>query len=740
MDMFFKRKLHTFGLLILFFLCTCGALSVSASATEYSDVQGHWNQKVIEKWSNTGILSGYADGTFRPNNPVTRGQLATVLYRIWGCDPVKDGFDYPDLPKNYWCYDALNTMNMYGVALNTDDKMLPDEPLTREEAFYMIAKAFSIGADQNVRENQVLSRVTDWNDVSDRYTSRLKMMLADHYVNGSSDGRLNPKRGITRAEVMKVIDNMIDVYISKPGTYDVYYGQNILVTCSGVTLNQVMRPQGFVNSRYTGGSNTYLFGKDAAEGGTTFRNGAGDEGSATFLVYTVSQDKPFWNTEGKCTIVKESAKAASTYQFPDTRFSGGRGQLFFPYVISTPEQFKLLAEFPDTGKLSGESFKLACNLDLGALAAPICPNTTVKANLDGGMHTITYQMKGITLEQPAGGLFFAWKGIVQNLTLAGTADVSFSEKLPQVKSLALTFGGFAGSLDGDIKNCVSQMDISASLRGSTEAALDVGGLVGTAMYTDFVDCRAEGTVSAIMASSEGNINAGGILGAGTTLGPMYRGADFSQCGASGAVAAQGGNFACAGGLVGSLTYAENAADNWPEGCFGSLEHCWSTAQVTATNADFQSEAGGLVGQLTGGTVKGCWSKPTVSILDGGSFENVGAIAGSCRIRASITDCWANVADIEVGGNLHAGGITGRLEGTVTNCYVIGASQFESCDAITFQKWNTGTVSSCADLTETTANTPFLKACGWDFTNVWDTSGAYPVLRGCDRIAQQRAQT
>lgn len=740
MDISFSRKLRTFGLLMLLFLCACGVLAAPASAAEYSDIQGHWNQKVIEKWSDTGVLSGYADGTFRPNNPVTRGQLATVLYRIWGCDPVEEGFAYPDLSKGHWCYDALNTLNMYGVALNTDDRILPDEPLTREEAFYMIAKVFSVGADQNVRTNEFLHRVSDWDAVSDRYTSRLMMMVADRYVNGSSDGRLNPKRGITRAEVMKVIDNMIDVYISKPGTYDVYFGQNILVTCSGVTLNQVMQPQGYVNSRYTGGSCTYLFGGDAAEGGVTFRNGVGEKGAATFLVYTVSQDEPSWNTEGRCTIRKEDTRTAKTYPFPDTRFSGGRGQLFFPYVINTPEQFKLLAEFQDDGKLSRQSFKLACDLDLGTLSEPVCPGAAVEGNLDGGGHTVTYQMTSAVLEQPAGGLFFEWKGRVQNLTLEGTVDAAFSEKVPQEKLLPLAFGGFSGSLVGDMENCVSKMNITARLDGIETGRLCVGGLVGLSLYADFDGCRGEGNVCAMMTSTQGSCNAGGILGSGTTLGPMYRGADFSRCGASGMVAAQGGSHAYAGGIVGSLSYAENVADNWPEGCFGSLEHCWSTARVSAANVAFQSEAGGLVGQVNGGTVKGCWAKPVVTILNGGSFENVGAIAGSCRIRASITDCWANAVGVDMGGNLHAGGITGRLEGAVANCYVIGASQFESCDAITFQEWNDGTLSSCADFTDAAAKAPFLKACGWDFTNVWDAGGTYPILRGCDRAAQQRAQT
>lgn len=724
------------------FLLCIGSLQILTSparATEYTDTQGHWAQEVIEKWSDSGILSGYADGTFRPNAPVTRAQLSTVLYRIWGAEPVEGGFAFSDLPQDMWCYNALNTMSMYGVALNTGGRILPDEPLTREEAFYMIAKAFSIGTDQDVRSDEMQNRIPDWHDVSDRYTSRLKMMVYDHYVNGSADGRLNPERGITRAEVMKVIDNMIDVYISEPGTYNVHYRQNTLVTCGGVTLNQIMPPQNYVHPRYTGNTYTYLFGSEASQGGVTFRNGMDGTGSATFSVYTTGTGDPYWNTEGKCSI-RKSIRSNSTYPFPDTRFAGGRGTLFFPYVITTPEQFQLLAEFQDD-KLSRPCFQLTCDIDLGALSAPVCPNATVKANLDGGNHKVTYQMADVTLEYPEGGLFFDWVGNIQNLILEGTAEATFAEGLTKSQPMPLLFGGFSGSLTGNAENCVTRMNITVRSRGNNILDLDVGGLVGNVMSAEFTNCRSEGSVHAVISSPDASVHAGGILGCGTSLGPLHQGADFLSCGAAGSVTAQGGEHANAGGIVGLLTYGQvnggSRVDDWAEWNLGSLENCWSTAEVFASAASFQAEAGGLVGQLNAGTVKSCWASPTVS-LSGGTFQDLGAIAASCRARASISDCWADVSHVATGGSLHAGGITGPLESSVSNCYVIGASKFGKSNAITFESWNSGTVSSCADFTDSTAKGPFLRDCGWDFTKIWDASGAYPILRGCDKALQTAA--
>ena len=48
----------------------------------FSDISGHWAEKAIIKAVNNGWIKGYDDGTFRPNNPITRGQMAKILYNL----------------------------------------------------------------------------------------------------------------------------------------------------------------------------------------------------------------------------------------------------------------------------------------------------------------------------------------------------------------------------------------------------------------------------------------------------------------------------------------------------------------------------------------------------------------------------------------------------------------------------------------------------------------------------------
>ena len=132
-----KRFLGHWAGGVLMVLMMCAFLPTEARAASYSDVEGHWAQPAIERWSESGVLRGYEDGRFGPDDPMTRAESATVIYRIWGCQP-REGLPYADLDPNAWYYDALTTMEHYEIALGRGDHIYPNEKLTREEACSMI--------------------------------------------------------------------------------------------------------------------------------------------------------------------------------------------------------------------------------------------------------------------------------------------------------------------------------------------------------------------------------------------------------------------------------------------------------------------------------------------------------------------------------------------------------------------------------------------------------------------------
>ena len=207
-----KRLLQALLLSVLLVCC----MGTTAFAAQYPDVTAkHWAKPYIDRWSDSGILKGYPDGKFHPDDPVTRGQLSAILYSILGIEPIA-GYSYPDLPKTAWCYDAVTAMNYYRVTLNTDLNIKPDQPLSREEAIYMIASGFRRADLSRDRMRFSGKAPSDYAQVSDQFTEAVNTMLRLGHVRGGADGRLMPKDVVTRAQVITIIKDtsflkMVDV-------------------------------------------------------------------------------------------------------------------------------------------------------------------------------------------------------------------------------------------------------------------------------------------------------------------------------------------------------------------------------------------------------------------------------------------------------------------------------------------------------------------------------------------------
>ena len=76
------------------------ALALAAPALAYDDTAGHWGAEAIDRWSQEEILQGYG-GQFRPDAPITRGELAVILDRLMDYQTQSDTA-YPDVEADTW--------------------------------------------------------------------------------------------------------------------------------------------------------------------------------------------------------------------------------------------------------------------------------------------------------------------------------------------------------------------------------------------------------------------------------------------------------------------------------------------------------------------------------------------------------------------------------------------------------------------------------------------------------------
>lgn len=105
------------------------------------DIEGHWSEATVRKLQADGLISGYADGTFRPNQPITRAEFVAALNRILG---LKDSsnMNFKDVSPNDWFAKELAIAVHYGYIKGyPDGTFRPNRPVSRFEVAIMISRA-----------------------------------------------------------------------------------------------------------------------------------------------------------------------------------------------------------------------------------------------------------------------------------------------------------------------------------------------------------------------------------------------------------------------------------------------------------------------------------------------------------------------------------------------------------------------------------------------------------------------
>lgn len=107
---------------------------------------GCWYTTAVSTLANVGAISGYSDGTFRPNKEITRAEFVTILTGIYGEDTTK-GMPFSDVGHS-WCYDAVATAYANGwVSGYLDGTFRPNQTITRAEAVVILNSVLGRSCD-----------------------------------------------------------------------------------------------------------------------------------------------------------------------------------------------------------------------------------------------------------------------------------------------------------------------------------------------------------------------------------------------------------------------------------------------------------------------------------------------------------------------------------------------------------------------------------------------------------------
>ena len=164
-----------------------------------SDIEGHWAQNTIKQMVDKGIIKGYPDGSFGPNNNITRAEFTSLLVRAFNLESGP-GKIFNDT-DSHWAKETIKTANYHGLVDGYSDTLFgPDDPITREQIAVMVVNAIKTEQPDESKPFIDSAQISAWakESVAKATTAGL--------ITGYPDGAFKPKDNATRAEAAVVLD------------------------------------------------------------------------------------------------------------------------------------------------------------------------------------------------------------------------------------------------------------------------------------------------------------------------------------------------------------------------------------------------------------------------------------------------------------------------------------------------------------------------------------------------------
>lgn len=208
----------------------------AAVPSDFSDFPNDWSTQAMTEAVENGLLGGVSDGVIAPSGLLTRAQMAAIINRAFGATETASLSGYTDVAQSDWYYtDMAMAVQMGTFVGEGGGRLNPNSAITREEAFCVLARAFSI----DTASASTLSQFSDNSAVSSWAREAVAGMIANGCVSGYEDGTLRPQGTITRAEFASVMSRLVDQYISEAGNVTTDEDGNVLVRAAGVTLSDM---------------------------------------------------------------------------------------------------------------------------------------------------------------------------------------------------------------------------------------------------------------------------------------------------------------------------------------------------------------------------------------------------------------------------------------------------------------------------------------------------------------------
>ena len=179
----------------------------------FLDLESHWAKNCVVALAERGLIRGYADQTFRPDQPITRAEFSALLKGVFpNFEAVRSAVDFSDVPESHWAFEPVTWAVERGFfAGYPDNTFHPDELLTRSPALAVLSGGLKLGIAERVE--QILSTYfDDAAEIELMFRGAIATTTLNKLVVNVPDVRkLRPRDEATRAEVAAFIAQALEL-------------------------------------------------------------------------------------------------------------------------------------------------------------------------------------------------------------------------------------------------------------------------------------------------------------------------------------------------------------------------------------------------------------------------------------------------------------------------------------------------------------------------------------------------
>ena len=192
-----KVALATFGLSVM----------LPTAAFAATDTQGHWAGSVLAKWESQALISGYEDGTIRPDNEISRAEFVSLVNRVAGYQAAGSAVKFSDVKTGDWYAGQVAiAVNEGYIGGFEDNTFRPNDSVTRAQAAAIIARIKNLPSDAaRVEQFADAAATPDW------AKGVVGAVANAGYMIGDEANNFNAEKALTRAEAVAALDRVFEV-------------------------------------------------------------------------------------------------------------------------------------------------------------------------------------------------------------------------------------------------------------------------------------------------------------------------------------------------------------------------------------------------------------------------------------------------------------------------------------------------------------------------------------------------